>query len=96
MAGRNKEDFAYTPDDIPSHWKLDISDPAHIAAAKAALGKGYRGQKVQLPSAAARKAAIRKLNKACKKFGLEPFKDPYIQHMASGYLAHYAIRGMKF
>lgn len=82
MASKNKADYAYTPDDIPSHWKLDISDPQHIAAAKAALGKGFRGKKVQIPRKA-RKVVIAKLNRACKRFGLEPYKEEtFISHSA--------------
>lgn len=43
-------DYAYTPDPkTPSKNKLNISDARHVAAAVAALGKGFRGQKVQIP-----------------------------------------------
>lgn len=43
-------DFAYNPDPKnPSKAKLNISDARHVAAAVAALGKGFRGQKVQIP-----------------------------------------------
>lgn len=54
-----KSDFAYAPDDVPSHWKLRLTsspggkpDPAIVGAAVAALGKGFRGRKVQIPSSA--------------------------------------------
>lgn len=94
MASKNKSDYAYTPDDIPSHWKLDISDKQHTALAKAALGKGYRGQKVIIP-AKYRAAVIRKLNKACEKFGLEPFKDSSMSH-SDMYLMHFGVKGMKW
>jgi hypothetical protein len=54
-----KGDWAYTPDDTPSHWKLRLTDSPGgkpsakiVGAAVAALGKGFRGRKVQLPSAA--------------------------------------------
>jgi hypothetical protein len=43
-------DFAYKPDPKKSStWKLDISDARHTAAAVAALGKGFRGNKVEIP-----------------------------------------------
>lgn len=70
-----KGDFAYTPDDTPSHWKLRLTrepggkpDAGIVGAAVAALGKGFRGNKVQipadaLPSVKARvRAAWRKAN----------------------------------
>lgn len=47
----SKEDYAYTPSDEPSSWKLVIGDKAHVAGAVAALGKGYRGNKVSIPEA---------------------------------------------
>lgn len=72
----NKDDWAYTPDDYPSHWKLDISDKAHVIGAKAALSSvGFRGHKVKIP----RKdlpSVIRKLNRACRKYGLKPLPVP--------------------
>ncbi len=44
--------FAYNPDPKnPSKAKLNISDARHTAAAVAALGKGFRGQKVSIPAA---------------------------------------------
>lgn len=50
--GLSASDFAYVPDkDKSSTWKLNISSSRHVAAAVAALGKGFRGQKVQIPSA---------------------------------------------
>lgn len=50
-------DYAYTPDKMkPSTWKLRLTsspggdpDPAIVGAAVAALGKGFMGNKVQLP-----------------------------------------------
>jgi len=52
-----KSDFGYTPSDKPSEWKLRLvsvpagdPDPAIVGAACAALGKGFRGQKVQIPA----------------------------------------------
>jgi len=59
--GRNffASDYAYVPDpQKPSTWKLRLTntpggapDPRIVGAAVAALGKGFRGQKVQLPAA---------------------------------------------
>ena len=51
-------DYAYVPDrSKPSTWKLRLTntpggspDPRIVGAAVAALGKGFRGQKVQIPS----------------------------------------------
>lgn len=51
-------DFAYTPDlDEPSTWKLRIDDARHVAGAIAALGKGFRGERVQIP--AGERAAVK-------------------------------------
>lgn len=54
-----KSDFAYTPDDEPTHWKLRLTktpggapDAGIIGAAVAALGQGFRGNKVQIPAEA--------------------------------------------
>ena len=54
----HKGDFFYTPSDQPGTWKLLKSgtpggkpDAAHVGAAIAALGKGFRGKKVQIPAA---------------------------------------------
>ncbi len=54
-----KSDFAYAPDDVPSNWKLRLTatpggapDAAIVGAAVAALGKGFRGKKVQIPAEA--------------------------------------------
>jgi len=45
--------YAYVPDkEKPSTWKLRIDDKAHVAGAVAALGKGFRGQKVSIPAGA--------------------------------------------
>lgn len=51
-------DFAYVPDrSSPSTWKLRLTstpgskpDPRIVGAAVAALGKGFRGQRVQIPA----------------------------------------------
>lgn len=59
--------YAYTPEDDPATWKLplwdDSSGPsaAAVGRAVAAIGKGFRGQRVQIPAAdlAAVKAKIR-------------------------------------
>jgi hypothetical protein len=68
----SKDDFAYTPDDEPSHWKLKIFDKRHVAEAKAALGSDFRGHAVGIP-AAARPEVIARVNAAAEKFGLEPY-----------------------
>lgn len=45
--------YAYVPDrEKPSTWKLRIDDKSHVAGAVAALGKGFRGQKVSIPAGA--------------------------------------------
>ena len=53
-----KGDWAYTPSDNPSSWKLRLTaepggkpDPGIVGAAAAALGKGFRGNKVEIPEA---------------------------------------------
>lgn len=62
------KDFAYTPDsEKSSSWKLNISDATHTRAAVAALGKGFRGQKVDIP-ADDLTAVKRKVRAAYKKF----------------------------
>ena len=60
--------YAYVPDATkPSTWKLRIDDATHTSAAVAALGKGYRGNKVQIP-AADLPSVKRKVKAAYKKF----------------------------
>jgi hypothetical protein len=60
--------WAYTPDkEKTSTWKLNISDATHVSAAVAALGKGYRGNKVQIPEEDL-PAVKRKVKTAYKKF----------------------------
>lgn len=62
------KDYAYTPDkEKVSTWKLRIDDANHVRAAVAALGKGFRGQKVEIPSAD-RDAVIKRVRTAYKKF----------------------------
>jgi hypothetical protein len=63
----NKSDWAYTPTDNPSDWKLNISDKRHVAAAVAALGKGFRGNKVSIPQGDLQKVK-NKVAAAYKKF----------------------------
>jgi hypothetical protein len=63
------QDYAYVPDpDSPSTWKLRLTstpggapDARIVGAAAAALGPGYRGQKVEIPAGdlAAVKAKVR-------------------------------------
>lgn len=44
--------YAYVPDsNKPSTWKLRIDDAAHVGGAIAAIGKGFRGRKAQIPAA---------------------------------------------
>ncbi len=46
------DQFAHVPHSHkPSTWQLPIHDSSHISAAAAALGKGFRGKKVQIPDA---------------------------------------------
>jgi hypothetical protein len=67
-------DYAYVPDaQKPSTWKLRLTnspggspDPRIVGAAVAALGPGFRGQKVQLPSKD-RAAVIRRVRSAWLK-----------------------------
>ena len=68
-------DFAYVPDPTkPSTWKLPIFDASHAAAAKAALSSGgFRGNRVQIPSADL-PGVRRKVNAANEKFGQDPIE----------------------
>ena len=67
--------FAYVPDkDKPSTWKLRIDDATHTKAAVAALGKGFRGNKVRIPSEE-KESVIRKVRAAYKKFYPEIVKE---------------------
>lgn len=67
-------DYAYVPDpEKPSTWKLRLTsepgaepDPAIVGAAAAALGPGYRGQKVDLPSNV-RSAVVARVRAAWRK-----------------------------
>ncbi len=70
-----KKAYAYVPDaDNPSTWKLRIDDAKHVAAAVAALGKGFRGNKVEIP-ADEREAVIRKVRSAYKKHYADKVKE---------------------
>lgn len=61
-------DYAYTPDkEKVSTWKLRIDDSTHTSAAVAALGAGFRGNKVQIPEEDL-PAVKRKVKAAYKKF----------------------------
>lgn len=61
-------DYAYTPNkDEVSTWKLRIDTATHVSAATAALGKGFRGNKVQIPEEDL-PAVKRKVKAAYKKF----------------------------
>lgn len=60
--------YAYVPDpQSPSTWKLRIDDSVHTSAAVSALGKGFRGNKVQIP-AKDLPAVKRKVAAAYRKF----------------------------
>lgn len=39
MAGKSKKYFGCIPDDIPLHWKLDVTDLLHVATVKTAPEK---------------------------------------------------------
>lgn len=74
-------DFAYVPDATkPSEWKLRLTstpggepDPAIVGAAAAALGSGYRGNKVEIPEAD-RAAVVARVRAAWSK--ANPDKKP--------------------
>jgi hypothetical protein len=67
--------FAYVPDkDKPSTWKLRIDDANHVRSAVAALGKGFRGNKVRIPTDE-KDSVIRKVRAAYKKFYPEIVKE---------------------
>lgn len=60
--------YAYVPDATsPNTWKLRIDDAAHVGGAIAALGKGFRGQKVEIPGGD-RAAVVAKVKAAWLKF----------------------------
>lgn len=68
-----RSDYAYTPDDTPSHWKLRLTskpggapDPGIVGAAAAALGAGFRGKKVVIPSSD-RAAVVARVRAAWRK-----------------------------
>jgi hypothetical protein len=51
--GRGRADYAYTPGDNESDWKLPIHDARHVAMAAAALSSGgFRGQRADIPASA--------------------------------------------
>jgi len=74
--GKSKKfykNYAYVPDKSkPSTWKLRIDDPVHTKLAVAALGKGFRGNKVSIPYDDLQKVKS-KVRKAYKKY--YPDKD---------------------
>jgi len=80
--------FLFVPDpEMPGTWKLPILDDEEemtaeqLGRAAAALGPGFRGQKVEL-SAEARKAAAKKLIGLYGKLDKEP--PPYLAKMGGG------------
>ena len=86
----NKKNFAYAPDDIPSHWKLNISDHEHVIMAKTALEKGFRGQKVLIPDEDM-PAVINKVNAAARKYNI-----PLIGEKSNESVEHFGVKGMKW
>lgn len=75
-------DYAYVPDpEKPSTWKLRLTsepgegpDPRIVGAAVAALGEGFRGQKVQIPEKD-QAAVISRVRAAWKKAHPDKTKD---------------------
>lgn len=66
--------FAYVPDrEKASTWKLLIHDARHVGMAAAALGSGFRGQKVEIPSSDLPEVKAR-VRRAWRKF--HPDADP--------------------
>lgn len=86
----NKKNFAYTPDDIPSHWKLDISDRNHVAMAKTALETGFRGQRVSIPNKDM-PTVINKVNDAARKYHIPP-----VGEKSKDSIQHFGVKGMKW
>lgn len=77
-----QEAYLYTPDPgKPSEWKLRVYDAsmkptrAQLGAAAAALGPGFRGEKVQLPDGEKEKA-LAKLRAAYGRLGIKPEEMP--------------------
>lgn len=67
--------FAYVPDpEKPSTWKLRIDDAQHVGAAAAALGPGYRGQKVTIP-AKDRPKVVARVRAAWRRFNRDKKPD---------------------
>ena len=92
-------DFAYVPDpDKPSTWKLRIDDARHVAGAVAALGPGYRGQKVDIPAgdlaavkakvAAAHKKFFGEAEKVEKALGIKLDNKEVVDPGLWGHLVH--------
>lgn len=83
--GDNKACYAYAPGDNKADWKLPICgqdgepDAGIVGAAAAALGTGFRGNRVELPDGA-RAAAVRKVRAAWRR--VHPDMDP--DEMPSG------------
>lgn len=64
---KSRDAYAYTPTDNPSDWKLRIDDAGHVGGAAAAIGKGFRGQKADIP-ASALPGVKAKIRRAWRKF----------------------------
>lgn len=82
-------DFAYVPDPAkPSEWKLRLTstpggepDPAIVGAAAAALGEGFRGNKVEIPEAD-RAAVVNRVRAAWHKANPDKSDDQMPQGIA--------------
>ena len=59
-----REDFAYTPDNEPSHWKFPIFDAAHVRNALA------RFSQADLPSGE-KATVLARIHEAAKKFNID-------------------------
>ena len=72
------DDFGYVPDpQKPSTWKLRLDSADHVGGAIAAIGKGFRGQKAQIP-AEAMPGVRAKIRRAWRKFHGKDEKLPAI------------------
>ena len=74
-ASNDPGDYAYAPEGThPSEWKLPIHDSAHVSAAIAAIGKGFRGNRVDLPADAVA-GVKRKIRAAWRKHNPDKSDD---------------------
>lgn len=78
----SSSDYAYVPDESkPSTWKLRLTgtpggepDSGHIGAAAAALGPGFRGHKVEIPSGD-RERVVSRVRSAWRKLNPDKSED---------------------